>query len=426
LFKEKLTKETKILLFIILFTVLSGAIRKWVVNSSAVGNLIMGVQLFSPFYFLKTKGGYKPFENKLFTISLFYLVLSAINFRNLTVFHGMLGIIIHINLFYLLFYYYYNRHLIQFQPLINLSLILCAGELILGFIQYGLPPKHFINAYADAERGGDVAVVVDSVRVTGTFSYLSGYTAFLIFYSFFTWALIKIQYNARITVTLIVLGFVASFMSGSRGTTFTYTLFLLYLLIFEFKEVHYHNIVKSMFMPIVVIIMLNMITGKLSVVDQVVKSYDNFMLRRENGAASGEEQQRIFWDFDQLYNFKGNYPYYGVGLGSTYQGATSLFGVSRYVLAEGYLETELTRVVVEGGFILLILRFSLIISILIKLSFNNRDKIFLFCFFLFFGGYAFNVYNAVFIFLGFVIADQAFINKDKEIQFIQYKRGLKF
>ncbi len=385
----------------------------------------MGIQLFSPFFFLRTKGGMLPFNNKLFTFYFFYLLLSAINFRNLTIFHGILGIIIHVNLWYLLFYYYYNRHLIRFQPIINLALILCALELILGFIQYGLPPKHFLNAYADAERGGDVAVVVDSVRVTGTFSYLSGYTAFLIFYSFFTWALIKIQYNARITVTLIALGFLASFMSGSRGTTFTYTLFLIYLVVFEFKEVHYHNIVKSMFMPILLLIMINVITGKLSIVDQIVKAYDNFMVRRENGAASGEEQKRIFWDFEQLYNFEGNYPYYGVGLGSTYQGATQLFGVSPYVIEAGYLETELTRVVVEGGFILLIFRFTLMVFILIKLSFTKRDKLFLFCFFVFFGGYAFNVYNAIFIFLGFVIVDQAFINKDEQISFIQYKRKLR-
>lgn len=426
MFKEKLTKETKILIFIILFTVFSGAIRKWVINSNAVGNLIMGVQLFSPFYFLKTKGGLKPFDNKLFTVFFFYLVISAINFRNLTVFHGILGIVIHVNLWYLLFYYYYNRHLIQFRPIINLALILCAGELVLGFIQYGLPAKHFLNAYADPERGGDVAVVIDSVRVTGTFSYLSGYTAFLIFYSFFTWALIKIQYNARITVTLIVLGFIASFMSGSRGTTFTYTLFLLYLIIFEFKEVHYHNIIRSMFMPVVILIMLNIVTGKLSILDQVVKAYDNFMLRREQGAASGEEQHRIFWDFIQLYEFQGSYPFYGIGLGASYQGAKALFGVSPYIIAAGYLETELYRVVIEGGFVLLLFRFVVLISILSKLSFTNRDKIFLFLFFSFFGNYSFNVYNAIFIFLGFLIVDQAFLNKDKEIQFIQYKRGFKF
>jgi hypothetical protein len=109
-----------------------------------------------------------------------------------------------------------------------------------------------------------------------------------------------------------------------------------------------------------------------------------------------------------LIDFKGNYPFFGVGLGSTYQGAIAIFGTSDYVKEIGYLETENTRIVVEGGFILLILKFAISFYLVSLLSVSKQSKFFLVFFFIFLAGYVFNIYNTVFIFLGIALIDNVY------------------
>lgn len=418
---EKFNTETKVLLLFIIYTLISGSIRKWIITDKSIGNVIFAFQLLLPFIFLITKGRFLAFKSKLITFFFLYLLIAAFNPYNLTIYHGLIGILIHFNLWYLLFYYYYNRKKIQGILIIPMLVIFCYIEIVLSYIQYGLPGDHFLNSYADLEAvGGSKASVGDSVRVTGTFSYISGYTSFLLFYSFFVWSLVKIQYKNNITLSLIFMGLIAAFMSGSRAATYTYLIFLIYIFAFEFQRKYLQSIVKTLFLPISIIFLIFYAKSNIDFGDRIFKSYENFSDRRDRNRKSGEEQQRIFWDFNQLVNTEYKYPIFGVGLGSTYQGATAIFGKSEYVKEAGYLETENTRVVLEGGFLLLLFRLILIITIIKILQFSLRDSVFLILFLIFLGGYTYNIYNAVFIFLGIVMLDQASLfQKKKNIGFKQ-------
>jgi hypothetical protein len=402
-------QNRRFIIFIFLYTVFSGALRKWLITTKSFGNIIFAVQLLSPFIFLLSHNKYKVFKNKFFTTFLFYLLFCVFNPLNLTLGHGLLGLLIHAALWFILFFYVENRNTFQITLLIPLFITISIVEIFLGFIQYGLPADHFLNKYADLEAaGGFMANVGDAVRVCGTFSYIGGYTSFLLFFIFFIWALVKINYNAFITVTLLFLGLIACFMSGSRGITYTYVIFLGFLIIFEFKKQHFKNLVNGITLPVIILILIFLIKGKLGFENQLFHIFDNFNERRITNKESGEENQRIFWDWQQLIDFKGNYPFFGVGLGSTYQGAIAIFGTSDYVKEMGYLETENTRIVVEGGFILLILKFAISFYLVSLLSVSKQSKFFLVFFFIFLAGYVFNIYNTVFIFLGIALIDNVY------------------
>ena len=306
--KVQLNYETKVFLFFIIYTIFSGSIRKWIINDRAIGNIIFAFQLLIPFIFLFTKGRFNGFKNKFLVFFFLYLLAVAFNPFNLTIYHGLIGILIHFNLWYLLFYYYYNRVKIQLLLILPLLIFFCYAEIILGYFQYGLPADNFLNAHADLDAvGGNIASVGDSVRITGTFSYISGYTAFLLFYSFFVWALVKLKYNNIITFSLILMGLVGAFMSGSRGATYTYIIFLIYIFSFEFRTDYLQNIVKTLFLPISFILLILYFNTDIDIGKRIVKTYDNFSERRRSNLVSGEEESRILWDFNQLANSSFKY-----------------------------------------------------------------------------------------------------------------------
>lgn len=90
---------------------------------------------------------------------------------------------------------------------------------LLAIAQYFSPPQSPLNVYAgDAEHG--VAMVGDAVRVTGTFSYLAGYSTYLsVCFTLLLPLIIKPQpllwrYLSIMEMSLIV---ITSFMTGARG-----------------------------------------------------------------------------------------------------------------------------------------------------------------------------------------------------------------
>ncbi|MGL1423646.1 hypothetical protein ACSTJ1_00460, partial [Vibrio parahaemolyticus] len=89
---------------------------------------------------------------------------------------------------------------------------------------------------------------------------------------------------------------------------------------------------------------------------------------------------------------KGNYPIFGVGLGSTYQGAIKLFGTSPFIIEYGFYESEVIRIVLEGGFILLFTRIFVIIYVIRQLLIPVTGKIVITIILLFFFPTIFNIY----------------------------------
>ena len=410
---DKFTKQYNwLFLIVLLFTVFSGAIRKWGVSNNAVGNIILLVQLLVPFIFIIQKGSFKSvFSNRMMGVYILVLVATALNPMNPTIFHGMLGMIVHFGFFFLLNHYIQNRHQIDLRPLIPWIVGVLVLEVVLGFIQYGLPQGHFLNRYANQNALGSksIATVGNAVRVTGTFSYIGGYTGFIIFAAFIVWFLFRVNYHYRRTIFLLAGALVASLMTGSRGGVFL-TLFILGIMFWEdFSGADIKKLLQQLFLPAIVGFAILLATGGGGIIQETINNaYNNFAKRVESNLQSGEQSRRLTGDFVGLLNYQGKYPIYGVGLGSTYQGATATFGSSKYVEEYGYVEGELIRIVLEGGFLLLFVRLLLIRNITQQFWLGRLPKIGIIIMLLFLVPTVFHIYNSVFIAMGLILVDNAY------------------
>ncbi|WP_298390733.1 hypothetical protein [Hydrotalea sp.] len=209
-------------LFCFFFTTLSGVLRKWVFTSPTVGNAIFGLQLLLPFVFflVNRKAFGRLFLNTAFPLYLLLLVAEAFNPLNRTIYHGLLGILIHSYFWLFIFLYLQNREEIAIDFWIWPVLLVCFAEIVLGMVQYQQLATSFINYYANLEAvSGNIASVGKSVRVrvTDTFSYIGGYGAFLLFVPFLVGYIFKQGYSPNVVLALMGAGLVGCFMSGSRG-----------------------------------------------------------------------------------------------------------------------------------------------------------------------------------------------------------------
>lgn len=415
-----ITSEDKLLLFYAIVVFFGGAVRKWFVESSAVGNAVLFAQLILPFLFLvfkspKTISPFKVFPalNLYFAYLLFHVVYPM----QPTIFHGVLGVVIYGGFWLGLFYYFANRDKFFTPKLIPYFVIFAAIEIVLGFIQYQLPQYHFLNKYAhDASQS--IAVVGDSVRITGTFSYISGFGAFMLFYPFFMWALIRLNYSLWFVSLGLFFGLIAAFMTGSRGAVVVYIAYTGVIVIALYKLRDIGQIAGRLILPIAIGISIIIGIGDNPVKTKVIKAYDNFIARFERGRDSGEQAKRLAWDFTYFRNLD-RFPNLitGIGLGSTYQGAVILFGPSRYARQFGYVEGEFVKIVLEGGIVYLLLKIILATIATLRLSFKQPILRGLIWFSLVYGiPIVFNPHNAAFFLMGIILIDNIVWRQEQKEQ----------
>lgn len=414
-------KVKNLLTVIFIFSICSGAIRKWAIDSDFLNNVILGVQIVLPLSFFLLRAGKQYYFNPLMNIYALLLLALALNPMNLTIFHGVFGFLLHFGFWFAMFFYVRYNKFFDFRKLISLFIVLSLIELAVGYIQYTLPPEHFLNRYANQETIQNIAKVGDSVRITGTFSYLGGFTSFLLFYSFLIWTLIRLSYRPFWVILLFLLGMVGCFMSGSRSSLYLYLIIGVMMVFSEFKARKIFQLVASLTIIIVVGgTSIYFLGNRLSGVENLVnKSYTNFESRRLSNQNSGEEQGRIIKTIGDVVFFNGDNPTLGVGLGSTYQGANAVWGVSSYVANfPDFLEEEPARIVVEGGYILFIFKIVLFVSLFSRLHIPKLIKVILVILIFLFVPLVFNVYNAVFLFLGLSMLDNThknFLRNKKEL-----------
>jgi hypothetical protein len=410
-------KITVLCILIFLYSTFSGSIRKWGGASGLINNIVFGIQLLLPFLFLLLRRpGYRSPFNKLLLFYSLILFLLALNPMNLTIFHGLFGLLIHLGFWVCCFFYIRNRELFNLKKIIWLFLFVALIEIVLAFIQYNLPPTHFLNAYANEGEVAGIATTGGKVRVTGTFSYLGGFYAFFTFFPLVLWGLIRRQYPRYIIIILYLAGMVACFMSGSRSTLYMY---LIIGALMVYSEGGLKMLVQTLGGGILIVGIMYTFTffleGKFGFIsDTVTIAYETFEGRRKSNAASGEEQARISTTYTDVIFYTGEYPLLGVGLGATYQGATSTFGTSHYVLQHpSYIEEEPERIVLEGGFVLFLFKIILLASFLKYIRIPVLAKIILGVIIFLYIPIVFNVYNAIYIFLGLVFLDSSY-NEQKE------------
>ena len=141
----------------------------------------------------------------------------------------------------------------------------------------------------------------------------------------------------------------------------------------------------------------------LHIYEKFEQSANNFEERTEG--ATDNTQGRVLGAVDELVYLKFEHDLIGVGLGSTYQGANALFGYNPNLKGEGF-ETELKRVVLEGGYVLLILRLVMFFYLMQFLKGSFVFKLTVFTLSLFVFSIIYNTYNAFFFMLGLAMIDR--------------------
>lgn len=421
--KLKFNSFQKAFLFIYFFTVFSGAIRKWIIPSREIGNIILLIQLLTPYCLVFIRDGLTGWRyvNKFFVILVLVLLIGVFNPINKTIYHGIIGFILHFGFFFMLLFYINNREKFKFEKILPILVNIGFLQLLISFFQYSQPDDSFINTYADLEAvAGSIAKVGQSVRVSGTFSYISGFTAYLFFHIMLVWALVKNGYKNYSTIILLFFGLIACLMSGARSATYLYLIFSVYIFFVEFRDLRNMAINRRIFFPALIILVILIGTGNKSIQNTISQAYDNFTERRVGLQQSGEEKQRIFIELQQFFNFRGNHPFAGVGLGATYQGAVRLFGISPEVEAYGFYESEQERIILEGGFLLFFTRILLIIGLLRMLYIPVFAKIIFAFLLIFFMPIVFNIYNSIFVAIGIMIVDYFYFFGKQRI-FRKYK-----
>lgn len=342
---------------VLVLLVLEGALRKWVLpQASQFIYFLKDFVLIGAYlrYFLLS-----TVQTRLFTQTPFILLLIVCMFiwASVQVFNPSLGSPI-IGLFGIKSYFIYvplvwlvpqmfssEEELYQF---IRSYLLLLIPVGLLATAQFFSPPTSPLNVYAWGEEGPAVVTSgLDTVRVTGTFSYLTGYSTYLLaclclLLPMFSrpqlrlWQVLTLIEGALIAAT--------SFMTGSRGVVLgSFLLIASYGLILALTNL-------SSFLKSARKLVLPGIVSFLIVSRGAQLALESFMNRVET--ANDSVSYRIFSSFYQPFQNFHLKELDGYGLGATFQANSIIRQIFQLPAGEVIpvdYESEMGRIALEVG-----------------------------------------------------------------------------
>jgi hypothetical protein len=393
------TRRESFFLYLLLFSVFSGSIRKWFLFPDYVNHGLLAFQILIPWIFCL---GFYPWnQSKIYVYLFIYwliLFVLAILPDGCGFYHSFFGFLLHGGFWTALFVFLANSNKVNWGRFYNISLLLLGMETVLGIVQYTFPPNHIINEYANFNAIGDIALLGKSARVTGTFSYVSGLGSFILFMSFQLWYIsIGQKYNPILIFLHLICLAILSVLNGSRAILFVSALIILTTALSRIKSGSFN-------------ILLVLLSGVLWVVsllwpafiDVFLQPLFSFMERVISNIDSGEQTGRFVTPWKNMFFFSGEKVWMGYGLGCTYQGANEIWGTSLAILKYGYYEEESERILMEGGLVLLGLK---VILILLFIALSTIPKYLGGLLFILIWGYfpiVSNTYNAFFLLWGIV------------------------
>jgi hypothetical protein len=244
-----------------------------------------------------------------------------------------------------------REHLLH---MIRLYLVMAIPVALLGFIQVAAGPYSFLNTYV-SHREEEEAVLAhfgreNIVRTSGTFSFISGYTAFLSFVAF-----LAIGYNlangwriknniAPILALTLVVG--AMFTTGSRAPVYTLVATgpVILGLAASSRVLPIGTAVRlCLLIPIVVFVALHLSP----------RAFEAFTERVTESSDSTAD--RLLFPINQTIEALSRSPALGMGIGVTHPSALTIMGTKEPWWLGVLVEDETARVTVELGFIGLLL-----------------------------------------------------------------------
>lgn len=358
--------------FVIL--VIEGALRKWVLPQAS-----------EMIYFLKDfviLGAYinyycfSSFEKKLifknFTINILIIYVTIwCSFQAfnpslgspLVGMFGLRGYLFYIPLMWLIPSLFQSES--ELYKFLRSHLLLLIPVGILGIAQFFSPATSPLNVYANDEvTSVSTFGVTNAVRVTGTFSYINNYSAYLLVcfgLLIFFLSINQSPWWRLLSICELFLVTVNSLMTGSRGVVIASVLFLIgYLGVKGFTQpASTLRLLRQLLLPAIVVAIASSIWFQPAI--------NAFWLRT---TSSDSVSGRISGSFTQPFDFIKYKELDGYGTGATHQAAPALRKVLGLPAGEfipvGY-ESEMGRVALELGPIGFLLWYGLRISIVIAL-----------------------------------------------------------
>ena len=359
---------------VLVISVLEGAIRKWLLPEASdliyfLKDIVLVTAYINYFALLKSSRNFRlknNFINNLILIVAGWCIFQVLNpslGSPIVGVFGLRGYLFYIPLMWIIPTLFQSEE--ELYNFLRYFLLLVIPVGFLGIAQFFSPASSPLNVYAPGEVS-DVATfgVTSAVRVTGTFSYLSGYSIYLLFCFGLLIPLLLTQQTKtwrRLSIVELLLIVVNSLMTGSRGIVIALVLFLLGYAVTKglLQPTKLVRLIKKLVLPILIVTLAAAIWFQPAI--------DAFWLRT---TSNQDIPARIVGSFTEPFEFIQYKQLDGYGTGSTHQAAPALrriFNLPRGEFIPTYYEAEMGRVALELGPIGFGLWYGLRVSLLIAL-----------------------------------------------------------
>jgi hypothetical protein len=224
---------------VLVLLVVEGALRKWAFpEASETIYFLKDVVLIGAYinYYGFAQNMKRPrLRNSLLTIAIFlaagWCLFQALNPSLGSPLVGLFGLrsyLLYIPLLWLVPALFSSEE--ELYRFLRNYLLLLIPVGLLGIIQFFSPADSFLNVYAPGETAVATFGTTANARVTGTFSYISGYTAYLLVCFSLLVPMLTIAQAPRwrlLTTVELLLVVVNGFMNGARGLILAGILYLL-------------------------------------------------------------------------------------------------------------------------------------------------------------------------------------------------------
>lgn len=367
----------------IIWVLFVGAFRKWIFYEVSDVVFFFGHAIVTGVYiryFLIRLQERSPLfikhpVNPLILLLVIWGIICMLNPRLPNIMVGILGFVVY---FYFIPLAYIIPHVFSSKEilikLLKAFTFLSIPLLILGVVQFYSPPDHPINVFVVTDPN-ILALAGGYVRVSSTFSYLSGFSMYLNILILILVYLISLRghsllYTIFLYVTLI-LSLVGIMTTGSRGpATYAFGGVLLYLIFAgTFNSAYFMRFLsRAILIALIAFLFFKFIpTG-----NTVLSAF------MERAAGQSDIIPRLKQTYEEPFNFFPLAGLYGYGIGITYQGSTAV-GHNPYKLmtVTGGFEQEQGRIMIEmglAGYLLVYLLRILLVFFGFKLFKTLRDQ----------------------------------------------------
>lgn len=346
-------------LFIMIFMVFEGALRKWVLPGLQTQIYLIkdGLLLlaFSGFCLeRRLKGPHLPLMRSVHVATLLgmaYCLLELANTNSPSPLIWLIGFksyFLYVALMFMAPYIFSSVS--DFEQKMKIYMILMIPVALLGLVQFALPPDHFLNTYVvhDVDVGVSISTFGDaanSVRTSSTFSYIGGFGTFIPAMIGLTLVYVLARQRSDgylVAIALLACCCLAVFTTGSRGVIVNIGLASFIGLMLAASQ----RLISStvLFRIVLAVVVIGTVASYFA--EQAINA---FAYRADN---SDDPIKRLFSPFAEALNAFENGPIFGTGLGTTHNSAATVMGTKYFYWLHGVdVETETSRVMLEIGIV---------------------------------------------------------------------------